>query len=248
MNKIIRIANISDTHTYHRQLDMPEVDLVLCSGDISFKGEKHVIEDFNQWAGELKRLGKTKEFVTIVGNHELAFDPSHYTYDVARKELFTNCHYLEDSSIELFGLNIYGSPATPWFHNWAFNKYRGDEIRETWDKMTESHKQKSIDIVMTHGPASHILDWVETRVWSWESDQPVRDYVGCSDLLKALKEIRPTMHLCGHIHQAYGTKKKHDILFVNASNCTEEYEATNPVIIVELEKVDDKWKSKVVKR
>ena len=41
-----------------------------------------------------------------------------------KKEL-TNCIYLQDSSVELFGLKIYGTPWQPEFCGWAFNLPRG---------------------------------------------------------------------------------------------------------------------------
>ena len=41
-----------------------------------------------------------------------------------KKEL-TNCIFLQDSSVELFGLKIYGTPWQPEFCGWAFNLPRG---------------------------------------------------------------------------------------------------------------------------
>ena len=41
-----------------------------------------------------------------------------------KKEL-TNCIYLQDSSISLYGLKIYGTPWQPEFCGWAFNLPRG---------------------------------------------------------------------------------------------------------------------------
>ena len=41
-----------------------------------------------------------------------------------QKEL-TNCIYLQDSSVEIYGLKIYGTPWQPEFCGWAFNLPRG---------------------------------------------------------------------------------------------------------------------------
>ena len=41
-----------------------------------------------------------------------------------KKEL-TNCIYLQDSSVEIYGLKIYGTPWQPEFCGWAFNLPRG---------------------------------------------------------------------------------------------------------------------------
>jgi hypothetical protein len=44
--------------------------------------------------------------------------------ETIRSEL-TNCIYLEDSSVTLFGIKIYGTPWQPEFWGWAFNLPRG---------------------------------------------------------------------------------------------------------------------------
>ena len=41
------------------------------------------------------------------------------------KAELTNCIYLEDSSIQIYGLKIYGTPWQPEFCGWAFNLPRG---------------------------------------------------------------------------------------------------------------------------
>lgn len=46
------------------------------------------------------------------------------------RELLTNCTYLEDSSVSMYGYKIYGSPWTPTYgNNWGFNLDRGEEIK-----------------------------------------------------------------------------------------------------------------------
>ena len=46
---------------------------------------------------------------------------------------------------------------------------------------------------LTHGPAHQILD----RIFRG-------DEVGCEDLRNRLSELRPRLHLSGHIHEAHG--------------------------------------------
>ena len=47
------------------------------------------------------------------------------------KALLTNCIYLEDSSVTVYGVKIYGSPYQPEFGNWAFPLKRG-QVCELW--------------------------------------------------------------------------------------------------------------------
>ena len=55
--------------------------------------------------------------------------------------------YLEDSSCEVLGYKIWGSPWTPWFCDWGFNARRGEESKSHWDKIPND-----TDIILTHGP------------------------------------------------------------------------------------------------
>ncbi len=61
----------------------------------------------------------------IAGNHELTFDSSKNKKHEEMKQLLTNCIYLEDSEVTLYGLKIWGSPWQPVFGGWAFNINRG---------------------------------------------------------------------------------------------------------------------------
>jgi hypothetical protein len=44
--------------------------------------------------------------------------------ETIRNEL-TNCIYLEDNFVNVFGIKIYGTPWQPEFCGWAFNLARG---------------------------------------------------------------------------------------------------------------------------
>lgn len=240
---IVTAAAISDTHGRHREVDIPKVNILFFAGDISSKGQKHQIEDFSLWLEELKTLKKIDEAVGIVGNHEITFDKNHFGYNKESESWLKNCHYLNDSSVEIMGLKIYGSPVTPWFYDWGFNIHRGEEIKVFWDKVPRNE----VDVFITHGPPYGIQDWVETNSYDYNTGRPKREYVGCKDLLKAMPEINPTINIFGHIHGAHGNKKKQNIHYANVAICDEDYRATNPVTKLEFVKKDEhsKWTVKV---
>ncbi len=58
-----------------------------------------------------------------------------------------NFCYLEDSSVQVMGLNIYGSPWQPMFCDWAYNLDRGEPCAKTWAQIPSE-----TDILVTHGP------------------------------------------------------------------------------------------------
>ena len=179
---------ISDTHNLHNEIRMPEhesVDMVLCSGDISGRGSIGEIRDFLFWYNSLP----IKHKVFCAGNHDFGFEDK-WTRTKVDEVLasYTDIHYLEDSGVTIDGIKIWGSPQTPWFHNWAFNKQRGEEIKKYWDMIPFD-----TDILLTHGPA-----------FGYGDDTADGKAVGCVDLWNTLLDIRPKIHIFGHIHEAAG--------------------------------------------
>ncbi len=210
----IKIVMISDTHEMHRSLKIPKCDLLIHAGDITGKGDVPKLMDFNEWLGDLRSQGLVKQSVIIAGNHDLTLEK----YPDLGDKIFTNCHYLFDSSVEVFGLKIYGSPYTPRFYDWAFNVDR-DKMRPVWDKIPQC------DILITHGPPMGIGDLT-----------PRGDRAGCQSLLEAITRLRPRLHVCGHIHAGYGVyTSSFGTIVVNASSCTEMYRPDNSPIVLEIE-------------
>lgn len=208
----MKILFLSDTHSQHRKLkDLPEADLIIHGGDVSKMGTDHEVEDFMRWFSGLDYRYK----IFIAGNHDFFFEGE--TPKSIKRFLNENTFYLHNSSVEIEGLKIWGSPYTPTFFNWAFNLDRGKEIEKIWKDIPAD-----TDILITHGPPFGILD--VTR-----SDQ----HVGCEELLKKIKKIKPKYHLFGHIHEAYGIFNTAKTTFMNGSVLNEHYELVNSPIIFE---------------
>jgi len=96
----VTIVCISDTHELHREIDVPQGDLLLHAGDFTmFSKSLGAIQDFDEWLGELPHRHK----IVIPGNHEffLSSDPS-------RRSLLSNATVLIDEQIEVLGLKILG--------------------------------------------------------------------------------------------------------------------------------------------
>ena len=97
---------------------MPDGDILIHAGDMTPRGEKKDLEKVNKWLGTLPHKHK----IIIAGNHDFAFEKT----PAEARSWFTNAIYLEDESITLEGLKIYGSPWQPKFHNMAFGLDRGE--------------------------------------------------------------------------------------------------------------------------
>jgi Icc-related predicted phosphoesterase len=189
----MKIVAISDTHCRHRDLRLPEGDMIIHAGDICQNGTEGEVLRFLNWFTKLDFRYK----IFIAGNHDFFFDGE--TDNYLSKIIPTNITYLNDTGIEIEGLTIWGSPVTPWLYDGAFNRNRGRNISKHW-KMIPANT----DILITHGPPYGILD--KNRVGF---------SAGCQSLKKAVKRIQPKLHVFGHIHEGSGMIELGGTTFVN---------------------------------
>lgn len=214
----MRIVCISDTHNCNEQIDVPDGEILIHSGDATITGTVEEIKNFNAWLSALPHRHK----IFVAGNHDWLFERNN---EFARTLLSTKIIYLQDSFTEIDGLKIYGSPWQPRFFDWAFNLNRGYELAEKWKLIPDD-----TDILVTHGPPNGILDLVPRRGWD--------ENTGCEELRKRLETIaefgRLKLHVFGHIHCGYGTHEEFGVKFVNASTCDEQYNPTQPPIVIDL--------------
>jgi hypothetical protein len=215
----MKITMISDTHNKHKQLngDLPGGELLLHAGDISSMGYKHEIESFLTWFDKIDNYD-TKVFIS--GNHDWGFQTKP---DQCRGLLtgYKTVEYLEDEELVLYfdgpngdrpeeNVRIYGSPWQPEFYNWAFNLPRnGPGLQHKWNMIPEN-----TDILITHGPAWGFVDDVEGRRGQ---------HLGCELLAERIKEIKPKIHLCGHVHSGQGHYFDGHTHYFNASVLNEQY-------------------------
>lgn len=207
---MVKLVIISDTHGMHRSLSIPDGDILIHAGDITEHGTLAGVQAFNQWLGELPHAHK----IVIAGNHDFCFEDQ---AEEARK-LLTNAIYLQDEAVEAAGLKIYGSPWTPEFFNWAFMRQRGAEMLTVWEKILPG-----TDVLLTHGPPSGILDYTQAG-----------EYAGCRELLAAVGEIGPKVHVFGHIHEGRGIEKRDGVTFINASSISANYRQLYPPFVLEV--------------
>jgi len=208
----VKIVAISDSHGLHKDVMLPKGDLLIHAGDVSNKGSLDEIQDFLQWFS----VQEFEHKIFIAGNHDFYFEKSS-TEDIANI-IPDNVIYLNDSGVTINDIKIWGSPITPFFFNWAFNRNRGKEIEYHWSLIPDD-----TGILITHGPAFRRLD-----------KNTENSHVGCKDLFLRIQELQVKAHVFGHIHEAYGTLQSQDTHFYNASLVNEDYQFVNRPIVFEL--------------
>lgn len=211
---------ISDTHTKHYEIDaqLKEIyenhpdAIIVHAGDISYRGRKWEVEEFVEWYSGLP----FKHKIMIAGNHDFLFEDSPEVAKDILDKIGPEIIYLNDSGVELEGLKFWGSPVTPWFHNWAFNRVE-EKINEHWDLIPVD-----TNILITHGPPYLTLDATKSGL-----------RVGCTELankIEGLSDLK--VHVFGHIHEADGIVERDGVIYVNASILDLYYEVKNSPVIL----------------
>ena len=218
----MRITFISDTHSKHNQIQLPGGDLLIHAGDIMTSGySRYEVFDFIKWFDSQNY--DTKIF--IAGNHDRLFEDDKDCINSLMQE-FTNIKYLQDRGIQIGEdwdenkFKVWGSPWQPEFYNWAFNLPRmGWELGQKWTDIPEN-----TDILVTHGPPQGHLD---------TSGAPYnKPNLGCELLRVRVDEIKPKIHVFGHIHGGYGYKFHNGTHFINASVLNESYAVVNKPVTI----------------
>ena len=197
----IRVVCISDTHSKIPQAALPHGDLLIHAGDLTNSGSLSDIQRTIDW---LKTLLKPwhgsrdgfQHIVVVCGNHDSYFDErSRSARDKKyqkRKLDWGNIHYLQHSSISLSfpehrTLKVYGAPQIPKCggKDFAFQYDRG---QDAWTDTVPD----DVDVLVTHNPSK------------WHLDIPENGGLGDEFELQEVWRVRPTLHVCGHVHSGYG--------------------------------------------
>jgi Icc-related predicted phosphoesterase len=189
----LRLVLLSDTHQRHREVDVPDGDILIHAGDFTmFSESMEAVADFNDWLGELPHRFK----VIVPGNHEFFLES-----DPSERSLLSNASVLINEGIEIEGLRIWGTPVTPMYGG-AFGLSRAKDRKRLYSQIPPN-----IDVLISHGPPYGILD-----------SEPIPGlHAGCSELLDAVMHVHPKFHVFGHVHGAYGVFQTEHTTFVNAS-------------------------------
>ncbi|MBI3130312.1 MAG: metallophosphatase domain-containing protein [Acidobacteria bacterium] len=216
----MRIVCISDTHGLHGQVFVPNGDVLIHAGDFSNTGSEGDVERFAKWLKTLPHPWK----IVVAGNHDWYFQRKPKW---ARRHLEGIAIYLEDSGCEIEGVRFWGSPWQPAFNDWAFNLPRcGEELARKWSQIPSD-----TTVLITHGPPHGTLDEVHPR----HTGAITSEHLGCERLAERLQDLKPRLHVFGHIHDGAGKFQRDGTLFINASICTEAYQAINHPVVVDLE-------------
>jgi Icc-related predicted phosphoesterase len=219
------IVCISDTHTYHKRVVVPEGDILVHAGDFCGSGNPLEVGHFLDWMEALPHKVK----IVVPGNHDIcvADDPQ-----VRKQFEYSGIHLLIDESYTDLdsGLKFYGVPWTPDFFpdNWSFQYSHTNCTPEAiWAKVPED-----TDILISHGPPFGCADQIVSGA----------AHLGSKSMLDRIEALRMNLRyvICGHIHGSYGRHctdftDPNGVEVINASINTEAYMPTNAPIVLKVD-------------
>ncbi|MDL2241836.1 metallophosphatase domain-containing protein [Bacteroidales bacterium OttesenSCG-928-L03] len=136
----MKILHLSDTHNMHYLLhNLPDADMIVHSGDVSFAGSEFEVLDFVEWFEKLPYKYK----IFIAGNHDDCL------FGETINGLLDNCFYLCNSEIVVEGIKFYGIPL-----------FIDDILSGECDKQI-SKIPADTDVLITHQPPYSVLDFSE---------------------------------------------------------------------------------------
>jgi len=220
----MRILFISDTHTLHEKLVIPQVDCIIHCGDEANSQQEHWNEDesrkFFKWYSSLPIDRK----IFVPGNHSTAI-----SHGLIRPEQFPDVEFLIHQETVLGKYKVFGSPYTPAYgKSWAYMKQR-NRMQVVWESVPD------VDILLTHGPPKGILDLTHDH-----DNRSEIIHVGCKALYNRVMEMKPVVHAFGHIHDEEdcynnGMFSRGSTTFINAACGILRKTSVNQGHIIELE-------------
>jgi predicted phosphodiesterase len=186
----MKIWHISDTHTYHNNLKIPNnIDVIVHTGDSTNTYSPAInFYEFVNFVDWYKTID-CKYKIYVAGNHDAFI--SEMKKDAEKILKNAGIIYLNKSEITINNIKFWGEPITPQFGNWYFMADRA-KMYKHWDYIP-----KDVNVILTHGPAYGILDASinKNKTIDLCGDKTLRRYIE-TNVWKNLKLI---CH--GHIHQ-----------------------------------------------
>lgn len=142
--------------------------------------------------------------IFICGNHDDCL------YGANIHGLDPNVHYLCNSGVEIYGVKFYGVPM-----------FMSDCVTDRQAKNIAKIPGDT-DVLVTHSPVYGILDFDDNINY------------GDEQLLAKVIEIRPRLHIFGHIHAQHGIQHQHGITFSNGAIMNADYTTLNLPNVLEI--------------
>ncbi|GMG50676.1 unnamed protein product [Aspergillus oryzae var. brunneus] len=226
MRRKTRFVCVSDTHGYtpaEAGFKLPAGDVLIHAGDLTNQGSITELRKTINWVAaadfEVKielslATNKLLNQVKSTGNHDITLDPNFYAkhgpkFHNQRLEDPQKCIEVVTASSSIVFLRhqsalvrltrpngpntifkVFGSPFSQSPGTWAWG-YESVDAAALWSRIP-----LDTDLVVTHTPPHSHCDRRATG-----------GSVGCEALRQALARARPSLAICGHVHESRGYER-----------------------------------------
>lgn len=171
-------------------------------------------------AGDASLFGRLDGFDDFISSlphkHKLFVAGNHDNFAKRRDEniVIPSMTYLQDSSVTIDGIKFYGSP---------WHTVIGMAFGTTWGEMANRWAAipDDTDVLITHMPPYGMLD-----------GDPLRSSWGCPKLFDRVMEIKPRLHIFGHIHMAHGRDSMDGVQFANVALTDGNYKVVHQPTVI----------------
>ena len=198
-----RIVMISDTHCGHREMWVPDGDMLIHAGDFlaEWDHSEAQLSDFASWLASLPHAAK----IVCAGNHDRLLDPSlDRDWRRHRATLSAVATYLDPSEpcATVLGLRVAASPVS---RSRSASKNRAFQHI---DAPTAAALGGVCDVLVTHAPPKGMLD----------------GGAGLDEVRALALALQPRLHCFGHVHHTPGAVQAGDpygdgTVYCNAASC-----------------------------
>ncbi|KOC17314.1 Ser/Thr protein [Aspergillus flavus AF70] len=213
MRRKTRFVCVSDTHGYtpaEAGFKLPAGDVLIHAGDLTNQGSITELRKTINWVAAADFEVK----IVICGNHDITLDPNFYAkhgpkFHNQRLEDPQECIEVVTASSSIVFLRhqsalvrltrpngpntifkVFGSPFSQSPGTWAWG-YESVDAAALWSRIP-----LDTDLVVTHTPPHSHCDRRATG-----------GSVGCEALRQALARVRPSLAICGHVHESRGYER-----------------------------------------
>ena len=206
----MKIVAFSDQHG-QLGFELPPADLYLCAGDVctgpTFLQEKWLASRWATWMGG-------RRYLATFGNHDFL------------EKWQAPKGFKVDETVEVKGVNIWLSPWSCLFGNWAWME-KDIDLAKRYARIPNG-----TDIIVSHQPPYGLGDQLPPELI--RPDEDPSGHVGSKSLLETILRVEPKFVVCGHIHNGRGAYMIGPTTVLNVCLVNEAYKMVHKPVEFEI--------------
>jgi len=204
--QIKRVVCISDTHERHHQVSVPSGSVLIHCGDI-LTINRHFTTSYSQH--KLEDFARWLGSLAFPGGKVLVGGNHDAALEALGKDEVRKIFHRYDQRVSYLEdelCTVADGGLTVWGSPVSHGSSENRAFQSSAEERFGKIPRGTLDILITHAPISE----------------------------NTLEELRPRLHVCGHIHNQYGASTMGETVCVNASIMDGRYKPTHGAVVVDM--------------